>query len=92
MKRLKIVVVISFVAVYVCVAAFSHTVSSQSGQNAKPDVSELSKNQQSDLLLTEAPTGFDNQTNGLTDQAAFDTALGTFNEQETIAEGLGPDL
>ena len=39
---------------------------------------------------TEAPTGFDNQTNGFIPQAEFDEALATFAEQETIADGLGP--
>ena len=90
MKRLKIVVVVSFVAACLGVAVFSHTVSSQTGRTGKADISELPKNQPTDFLLAEAPTGFDNQTNGLTDQAAFDTALDTFNEQESIANGLGP--
>ena len=39
---------------------------------------------------TEAPTGFDNQTNGFIPQAEFDAALATFADQETIADGLGP--
>jgi len=39
----------------------------------------------------EAPTGFDNLTNGFTaDQLAFDTDRGIFEEVETIADGLGP--
>lgn len=89
MKRLKILIVVFFVAVYVCVLAFSHNVSSQSGQAPKPDISELSSGARPNLL-TEAPAGFDNQTNGLTDQTSFDTALETFNELEEIDEGLGP--
>ena len=40
--------------------------------------------------ITEAPTGFDNLTNGFVDQATFDTARGIFEEREDIDEGLGP--
>ena len=39
---------------------------------------------------TEAPAGFDNLTNGFLTQAAFDAALITFEERDTIADGLGP--
>ncbi len=39
---------------------------------------------------TEAPTGFDNLTNGLTDQATFDANLEIFAEVEEVDEGLGP--
>jgi len=39
---------------------------------------------------TEAPAGFDNKTNGFTTQATFDADLATFEEFETIADGLGP--
>jgi CxxC motif-containing protein (DUF1111 family) len=38
----------------------------------------------------EAPTGFDNATNGFVDQSTFDAALDVFAEQESIADGLGP--
>jgi CxxC motif-containing protein (DUF1111 family) len=40
--------------------------------------------------FTEAPTGFDNQPNGLVDQATFDADREVFDEQEDIDEGLGP--
>jgi CxxC motif-containing protein (DUF1111 family) len=40
--------------------------------------------------ITEAPTGFDNQTNGFLDDAEFAEALDTFDEFEGIADGLGP--
>jgi len=40
--------------------------------------------------LTDAPTGFSNSTNGMLDQAAFDAAREVFDEQEFIADGLGP--
>jgi len=39
---------------------------------------------------TEAPTGFDNLTNGVTDQPTFEADRGVFEERETIADGLGP--
>jgi CxxC motif-containing protein (DUF1111 family) len=39
---------------------------------------------------TEAPTGFDNQSNGLVDQGTFEADRDTFNEQEQISNGLGP--
>ena len=39
---------------------------------------------------TEAPAGFDNLTNGFIDQASFDAVRGTFEEHESIADGLGP--
>ncbi len=40
--------------------------------------------------IIEAPTGFDNETNGLTTQAEFDENLEVFAEIEEIDEGLGP--
>lgn len=40
--------------------------------------------------VTEAPTGFDTETNGFTDQATMDENLEVFAEQEFIADGLGP--
>ena len=39
---------------------------------------------------TEAPTGFDNQTNGLVDQGEFDDLKEDFKETEEISTGLGP--
>ncbi|NOT63385.1 MAG: c-type cytochrome [Acidobacteria bacterium] len=40
--------------------------------------------------VTEAPTGFDNKTNGMSDQATFDHDREVFEERETAEEGLGP--
>ena len=40
--------------------------------------------------VTEAPTGFDNKTNGFLTQADFDEARDIFEEREAIADGLGP--
>lgn len=39
---------------------------------------------------TEAPAGFGNQTNGLTDQAAYNADRATFEERDEIEDGLGP--
>jgi CxxC motif-containing protein (DUF1111 family) len=40
--------------------------------------------------VTDAPTGFDNLTNGVTTQAQFDLDREVFEEREFIADGLGP--
>src|SRR5215468_10871276 len=40
--------------------------------------------------VTDAPTGFDNLTNGFTPQAQFDADRAVFEERETIDDGLGP--
>jgi CxxC motif-containing protein (DUF1111 family) len=39
---------------------------------------------------TEAPAAFDNQTNGLVDQATHEANMEVFAEQEGIDDGLGP--
>jgi CxxC motif-containing protein (DUF1111 family) len=39
---------------------------------------------------TEAPAGYDNQTNGFEAQAAMDVDRGVFDEIEQISDGLGP--
>ena len=39
---------------------------------------------------TEAPAGFDNQTNGFEPQDAFDADRDTFDEVELVQDGLGP--
>jgi CxxC motif-containing protein (DUF1111 family) len=38
----------------------------------------------------EAPTGFDNKSNGVTDDAAHQTDQKTFEEVEQLSDGLGP--
>lgn len=40
--------------------------------------------------VSEAPTGFDNQTNGTLSQADMDTAAAVFSEIDTPEKGLGP--
>jgi CxxC motif-containing protein (DUF1111 family) len=39
---------------------------------------------------TEAPAGFDGQTNGFLTQAQFEAARSTFEDREEISNGLGP--
>jgi CxxC motif-containing protein (DUF1111 family) len=40
--------------------------------------------------VSEAPTGYDNQTNGLVEQAIHDQNRDVFDEVEGVADGLGP--
>ena len=40
--------------------------------------------------FTEAPTGFDNNSNGVTDAATHQADQTTFEEVEQISDGLGP--
>ena len=47
---------------------------------------------QNSSIATEAPSGYDNQPNGLTDAATFTMDRGKFEETETIGDGLGPSL
>src|SRR5713226_6088724 len=42
------------------------------------------------LTLPEAPTGFDNKTNGLVDDASHLVDQGKFEETEAVSDGLGP--
>lgn len=45
---------------------------------------------QSSSTATEAPSGYDNQPNGLTDPASFAVDRGQFEQTEFIGDGLGP--
>jgi CxxC motif-containing protein (DUF1111 family) len=45
---------------------------------------------QSQAGATEAPTGFDNQTNNFVTQATFTADLATFEERDDKSKGLGP--
>ena len=42
------------------------------------------------LSAPEAPTGFDNLTNGFVNQPEFNRAKASFEDVEQIADGLGP--
>jgi CxxC motif-containing protein (DUF1111 family) len=41
-------------------------------------------------LNTDAPTGFDNKSNGMVDDATHQDDQAKFDEKETVADGLGP--
>ncbi len=45
---------------------------------------------QSIVAAPEAPTGFDNLTNGFVSQVEFNKAKAAFEEREEIAGGIGP--
>jgi CxxC motif-containing protein (DUF1111 family) len=66
--------------VYVCVLTGSALALAMTGQSTGQNSSNA----------TEAPAGFDNQPNGLTDVATFTHDRGVFEETEGIADGLGP--
>jgi CxxC motif-containing protein (DUF1111 family) len=79
MKRvLQITIVMAFALAFVILSSFRSSVVGQEGPMAPT------------ALVNEAPTGFDNGTNGFVDQATHDTDRATFEEHETIADGLGP--
>ena len=50
----------------------------------------LPTNVESQTTFPEAPTGFDNQTNGCVDQATHDADRAVFEDVEGTADGLGP--
>jgi CxxC motif-containing protein (DUF1111 family) len=50
----------------------------------------LPTNVESQTTAQEAPTGFDNQTNGCVDQATHDADRAVFEDVEGTADGLGP--
>ncbi|NOT47747.1 MAG: hypothetical protein HOP17_08345, partial [Acidobacteria bacterium] len=91
MRRLKFFLLVSFAVVGIGLSGLGDGVSSQTAKPAKDDLSELSGAQNiAAVLATEAPAGFDNQTNGFVDAAGFATALETFAEREEFDDGLGP--
>jgi CxxC motif-containing protein (DUF1111 family) len=50
----------------------------------------LPRTAESQTTATEAPTGFDNLTNGCVTQAVHDADRATFEDVEGVADGLGP--
>src|SRR2546428_10469608 len=80
MRILKIAALLVFV-IGVCL-------SSQLAHTAK--VEGKGKGQSQSQTITEAPTGFDNTTNGFVDQATHDADRASFTMQEQITDGLGP--
>ena len=84
MRTLKLFVLVFFAIALVWSARLARVVE---GQDKEPP----GKSQTTEALVAaEAPTGFDNQTNGVTDQTTFNADLGVFEEREGIVDGLGP--
>jgi CxxC motif-containing protein (DUF1111 family) len=86
MRTLKLIVLAFFVIALVWTVKLTRVVE---GQDILP---ARDKTAATDAVLAEAPTGFDNTTNGLTTQAQFDLDREVFEEIETIEDGLGPVL
>jgi CxxC motif-containing protein (DUF1111 family) len=79
MRFSKLIALLCFVATFLLPVALTNTVEQQS---STPIVESESS--------TEAPTGFDDQTNGLFSQSQFDADKTVFDEREGISDGLGP--
>lgn len=95
MKILKFIILALFVGGIVWSVKFTQVVEGQGSSLdnstiAQEDIAPPTQSAQTQAA-TEAPTGFDNQTNGFVTQAEFDAARETFEEVENIEEdGLGP--
>ena len=74
------------IAIGFCGSAFVTAASSGDDAPAPTKVTPASQ------AAAEAPTGFDNKTNGFEDQAAFDKDRGTFEEVEAIKDGWGRSI
>lgn len=90
MKLVKVCLLFCFVLI---VAGSWAPIPVSLGQNPATRTGPRTANDGSaDLVarLTEAPAGFDNVSNGFTDQATFTADREVFEERETIADGVGP--
>lgn len=83
MRTLKLLVFVFFAIALVWSTRIIRVVQGQDQEPAATKAGEL-------IAASEAPTGFDNQTNGMTDQPTFDADRGVFEEREGILDGLGP--
>ncbi|MGH9916229.1 MAG: di-heme oxidoredictase family protein, partial [Pyrinomonadaceae bacterium] len=93
MKILKLIILALFVGGVVWSMKFTRTVEGRDKSlDNNPIVAEdIAPTQPAQTqAVTEAPTGFDNKTNGFISQADFDAASDTFQEIEDLADGLGP--
>jgi CxxC motif-containing protein (DUF1111 family) len=82
MRLLKTLVFLFFVATFLLPATLTNAVERQATGQATDSVESQS--------LTEAPTGFDGQSNGFVAQDEFDAAKEAFDEREVSSDGLGP--
>jgi hypothetical protein len=86
----KIVTKLACGALGICSMAWVLAVSVEVDANHPAKGSQAAQNLATDMPQ-EAPTGFDNLTNGFEDQAAFTKdRTDKFEEVETISDGLGP--
>jgi CxxC motif-containing protein (DUF1111 family) len=83
-KTLKLVVLSLFAAALVWSANHSRVAEGQDREPPTP------RGEAAQLTAADAPAGFDNQTNGLSDQTTFDGDKDVFEERELIVDGLGP--
>jgi CxxC motif-containing protein (DUF1111 family) len=79
----------AWVSLGVCGVVLSAAVSTGGGPRS-PSKATPEARSPGAAASVEAPTGFDNKTNGFEDQAAFDADQKTFEEVEAIKDGLGP--
>jgi len=82
MRTMKLLALLFFAIALVWSSRLTRVVE---GQDIEPRTSRTEA-----TSASEAPTGFDNQTNGLTDQTTFDSDRDVFEERELIVDGLGP--
>lgn len=82
-RSLKLIVLALFAIALLWSARLTRVVE---GQDVEPRI----RNNAVAEITSEALTGFDNQTNGVTDQTTFDADRGVFEEREGITDGLGP--
>jgi CxxC motif-containing protein (DUF1111 family) len=86
----KIRLFMSCLAVGLAPSALIHTASSESW--TRETTTEEIAFVQEPRIRTEAPTGFDAQTNGIVDQATMNAARQVFEKVQTEQSGLGPVL
>ncbi len=73
-----------------CGLAFLATVSIGKDEPGPSNAIPSARQEPGASNTNEAPTGFDNKTNGFELQPEYDKDQGTFEEVETIKKGLGP--
>ena len=81
---------LAYGAVGICSMALMLAVSVGVGANNPASGSQAASQDKARDKPEEAPTGFNNSTNGFEDQIAFDKDREKFEEVEAISDGLGP--
>lgn len=90
MKLRLLLVLTILTAAFLTVGVSNTVVQRQIAYAQSADEDSLDPNAISLLAATEAPTGFDNQTNGLADATTFQADKANFDQTEQITDGLGP--